>query len=246
MNRSLKTMGLALAAMLALSAVAASAASAAPKLTPVPEEYPVTVEAQQSTTIVLGLEGGRKLECTTATFEGEIKNKAEAEESKQTLKPKLEHCTMTILGNVDLATVTHNGCDFLFTNTEATSGTIAAEGWKYTGKEIHIQCPAGASIEVHGFTSEANDLSNTPLCTMKIGAQTPGGDVDYKLLETNAEGAGTSTEVKMTLTGVTVTRVSGTPTNCGGATQNASIGGSLEANLFNSGHVMQRGKFDPS
>ncbi len=246
MIRSFKTLGLALVAVLALSAVVASAASAAPKLTPVPEEYPVTLKGKQSTTNVLALEGGRKVECTGATFAGTIKNKAEAEESKLTVEPAYSGCTATILGNVDLATVTLNGCDYKLTNTEATSGTIKTEGWEYTGKEVHLECPAGASIEIHVFTTEANDLSNTPLCTYKIGAQTPAGDLDYKLLEKNAEGNGTSGEIKETVTGVATTRASGTATNCGAATQSGSLSGSVKVEGFNSAGVMLRGKFDPS
>ncbi len=244
MIRSLKTLGLALVAVLALSAMVASAASAAPKLTPVPEEYPVTLKGEQMTTNTLALEGGRKVECTGATFAGTIASKAEAEESKLTVEPAYSGCTATILGNKDLATITLNGCDYLLTSSETTTGTIAAEGWEVTGKEVHLQCPAGASIEIHVFTTEANDLSNTPLCTYKIGAQTPTGDLDYKLTEKNAEGNGTKGGINETVTGVTTTRASGTATNCGAASQSGSLTGEVTVEGFNKAGAMLRGKFE--
>ncbi len=244
MIHSLKTLGLALVTALALSGVVASAASAAPKSTPVPEEYPVILKGTQTTTNVMALEGGRKSECTTLTFAGEVENKAEAEESKLTAIPSYSGCTATILGNKDLETVTLNGCDFLITYTETTSGTIKSEGWEYTNREFHLQCPVGASIEIHVFTSEANDLSNTPLCTYKIGAQTPGGDQDTKATEEKTEGVGTSTDIKQTLTGITTTRVSGNATNCGAATQSGSISGEIKVEGFNSKGEMLKGRVD--
>ncbi len=233
MTRNLKTLGLALAAVLALSAVVASAASAAPKLTPEPEEYPVTVKGSQSTTNVFSLEGGRKVECTTATFEGTINSKAEAEESKLTLTPTYSGCTATILGNVDLTTITMNGCKFRFTFTEPTAGAIKAEGWEFTGKELHLECPAGAVQQFHVFTSEANDLSNTPLCTYHSGPQTPGGDADYKV-----------GRIRWTVAGQVAVRTSGTATNCGGATQSASTSGEIKFELFNSKGELLKTKFD--
>ncbi len=246
MIRSLKTLGLTLVAVLALSGVVASAASAAPKATPVPEEYPVTIKGSQSTTNVMALEGGRKVECTGLAFMGEGKSKAEAEESKLTVAPAYSGCTTTILGNKDPTTITVNGCQHLLTLSEKTSGTIAAEGWEATGRENHIQCPAGASIEIHVYTSEANDLSNTPLCTFKVAAQTTSGDLDYRLLEKNAEGAGTKSEINVTITGITTTRASGTATNCGAATQTSSVSGRLQVEGFNFSGSMLRSKFDPS
>ena len=252
MIRSLKTLGLALVAVLALSAVVASAASAAPKLTPVPEEYPVTLKGSQVEGVenILELEGTRKTECSTATLEGTFANKAAAETSELTATPTYSGCVSTILGNKDLTTVTMNGCDYLLKSTATTEGTIKTEGWEVTGS-VEIKCPETSpgsgvfkEIEVHVFTTEAKDLANEPLCTYKIAKQTPTGDLDYKLTEKNAEGNGTSGLVKSTLTGITVTRASGTVTNCGATPQTAKLVSEVKVQGFNSIGTMLRGKFE--
>lgn len=236
MIRSLKALGLALVAVLAMGALVASPASAAPKLTPVPEEYPVTVTGEQTTANVFELEGTRSTQCTFVLLEGKTENKAEAAASKLTTKPTYAECTTTILGNVDRATVTMNECDYLLTTTETTAGAIAAEGWEVTGKENHIQCPTGHEIEIHVYASEAKDVANEPLCTYKIAPQTPAGDLDYKLTAKVLvpEGkfiweAGRPEDIKSTLTGIAVTKTTGTVTNCGAAAQMGALKG--EANM---------------
>ena len=244
MIRSLKTLGLALVAVLALSAVVASAASAKPKLTPVPEEYPVTLKGSQTVVNVLELEKTRPTECAKATVEATIENKAEAETSEATAKPTYSECTTTILGTKDLATVTMNECDYKLKLTETTAGTIKTEGWEQTGKEIEVKCPAGKEIEIHVFTSETKDKANEPLCTYKIAAQKVGGDLDYKLLEKNAAEQGTSGEIGETIEGVEVTKTSGTLTNCGAASQKATLTGRVRVEGFNAAGAMLRGIWD--
>ncbi|HVY96166.1 MAG TPA: hypothetical protein VHA54_04320 [Solirubrobacterales bacterium] len=244
MIRSLKTLGPALVTMLALAAVLTSAVSAAPKLTPVPEEYPVTVKGAQTVTNILELEGTRATECETATIEGTINSKAAAEESNVTVSPAYANCTTTILGNKDPATYTMNGCTFKLTNTETASGAIASEGWESTGKEVHLQCPAGSLMELHVFASKEKDEKNEPLCTYHIAPQTPGGDLDYKLTEKNPEGAGTSGDIKLTLTGVAITKTSGTLTNCGPEKQTAMLTGEIKYENFNASGVLLRSKLE--
>lgn len=250
MIRSLKTLGLALVAVLALSAVAASAASAAPKLTPEHEsDYPVTLKGSQ----VAGagnefkLPGGRTVKCETATFEGTVANKAEAEESKLKATPVFEKCTATILGNLDPATVTMNSCFFILTGTETTSGTIAAEGWEVTGS-VHIACSIpGDMVEIHVWpagTTPPEHATKPVLCTYTIEPQTPGGSLDYKLEEKNAEGYGTSGKIKSTITGVATTRTAGTLTNCGAASQTGELTGEAKVEGFNGKGEMIRGKFE--
>jgi hypothetical protein len=245
MIRSLKTLGLALVAVLALSAVAASAASAAPKLTPVPEEYPVTLRGTQTVVNVLELEGTRPTECATATFEGTIASKAEAETSEMTVTPSYAECSTTILGNKDKMTVTMNGCTYRYKLSETTTGTIASEGWEVTGNNIEVQCPVGAQIEFHVWTSAAKHEAGEPtICTYKIAPQTVGGDLDYKLEGKNAEGAGTSTKIKETIAGIATTKASGTITNCGAASQTMTLRGEVKVEGFNANGEMIRGKFE--
>lgn len=251
MIRSLKTLGMALVAVLALSAVVASAASAAPKLTPVPEQYPVTLKGSQTVANVLELNGTRPTSCAVATFEGTIANKAAAETSELNVTPSYANCTTTILGNKDPATVTMNGCTYQLKATETTKEKIAEEGWEVTGKGIEIKCPETApgsgvfeEIEVHVYESEAADKANEPLCTYKIAKQTVGGDLDYKLTEKDANGNGTSGDIKETITGVVVARASGTTTNCGAASQTGELRGEVKVEGFNEKGEMLRGKFE--
>ncbi len=244
MIRSLKTLALALVAVLALGALIAQVASAAPKWTPVPSEYPVTVKGTQATPNKIALEGGRAVTCAFATFAGIVSNKGEAEDSELTVSPGFSGCTTTILGDDDLTTISLNECKFRFTYTETPVGTIHNEGWEATGKEFHLVCPVGNQIEIHVFTSEVGDEDNTPLCTYKIDSQTPGGDVDYRITEKEINGNGTWGDLKWTLTGITVTRAVGTATNCGGATQSGALTGETKVEWFNSLGTMIRGKFE--
>ncbi len=246
MIRSLKTLGLALVAVLALSALVASAASAKPKLTPENEtDYPVVLKAHQKEGVTnqLDLEGGRSVKCGTATLEGTIANKAAAETSEVTATPTFAECTATILGNVTPATITINGCKFKLTADETTSGTIASEGWEVTGS-VHIECEAGKELEIHVWQTSAKHLANeTPICTYKVAPQTPTGDLDYRLTEKNAGGFGTSGDIKSTLTGVATTRTAGTITNCGAATQAGTLTGESVVEGFHEGNMV-RGKFE--
>lgn len=244
MIRSFKALGLALVAALALSALAASSASAVPAFTAVPGEYPATFKGSYVGSSLFTLEGFRNVECETAALEGTIHSKEEAERSELTVKPTYAKCTATILGSKDPATVTLNGCDFRLTYTSEALGAIAAEGWEVTGQLAHLECPVSKQIEIHVFTTEANDRENKPLCTYGIAAQTPGGSIDYKLLEKNAEGDGTSGRINWTITSGTATRVSGTVVNCGKETQSFEIKGEVAFEWFNFGGVMLRGSWD--
>lgn len=244
MGSILKSLGVALIAMLALSAAMSSTANAAPKWTPAPEGYPVTWRANQVGTMVLALEGGRKIECSTVTFEGVVGNKSEAEESTLTATPTYSGCTATILGNVDLATVTVNGCHFKFAQETTTSGIIAAEGWEVTGGLRVVGCPSGHRIEIHVFTTEAKDQENKPLCTYTIEEQISPGWLTYKLTEKNAEGIGTSGAIRSRGTQLTTVKSAGTETNCGWEMQFPTLEGETKVEWFGSKGEMVRGKFE--
>jgi hypothetical protein len=244
MTRNLKALGLALFAMLAL---AASEASAAPKLTSANGEYPMTIEGSQSTNIVFTLPGNRKFECTTAKVAGTIASKAEAETSQVNLTPTYEGCTATILGNVDPATVTMNGCFYRATAaTEAASGKPKEDGYEYTGKAF-IECPAGKSIEWHVWETSAKHLANaTPLCIYVIGPQGPLSSVDYKLIEKDWLGQASTGKLELTLSAVATTKSTGTLTNCGAASQTGTTFGGTLTQWFNSIGARIKALFDPS
>jgi hypothetical protein len=240
MTRSLKALGLAMVAMLALGAVLASAASAAPKLTSASNEYPVVLEGSQSTKHKFTLPGNRTFECTTVKFVGEIKSKAEAETSKATVAPTYEGCTATILGNIDPVTVTLNGCTYQLSLTEEA----ASAGYEYAGA-VKIQCPAGKSIEVHVWENTTKHTNNeATLCTYSIGEQGPLTKIDYKLNEKNANGEATTGNINATVANIATTRVSGTLTNCGAASQVATYEGDTLVEGFHNGEMI-KGIIDP-
>lgn len=245
MVRNLKSLGWALAAVLAIGAMAVtSTASAAPKLTAVPEQYPVTMKAAQTVTNVLELEGTRATECSTVTFEGTVGGKSEAENSSISVHPTYANCTTTILGNKDPTTITTNECTVRLPFTETTTGGIAQEGWEVTGKNAFLDCEPSKPIEIHVFASTTKHEAKQPLCTYDLSWQTLPGDVDYKLVDKNAEGAATSGRIKLTITGVEAIKTSGTVTNCGGQIQFGSINGELNAEFFGFQSEMLRTRFE--
>jgi hypothetical protein len=181
MIRNLKALGLALVAVFAMSAMAASAAQALvvdhAQITA--ESFPVVLDGTQNGVQVFNREG-RTVTCTTAEFHSEVKST----DSKTTItiKPTYSGCHSNIpLIGVVPATVTLNGCDYLFHLTKHTpSGT-------FTGDPT-VVCPVNQEIEVHVYQNHANHTSNTSLCTIKVPAQTPGGTVDL----TNKAAGGTT------------------------------------------------------
>ncbi|HEX6665458.1 MAG TPA: hypothetical protein VF081_02555 [Solirubrobacterales bacterium] len=137
--KSIKTLGLALVAVLAMSAVVASAASAANFMSEGNVE--ASVEANQSTTHVFSIEG-QEVTCTTAQFKtaGLIKSPA----SSVTVHPVYTGCTA--FGFVG-STVTTTGCDYVLT----APGTV--ESGK-VGGTIEVKCGAGSKIVIVAGTCE--------------------------------------------------------------------------------------------
>lgn len=228
MSRNLKLMGLALVVSLALGALVVSAASAKPRLTPVPETYPMTIHANQKSPHKLILPGGRTLRCTTTLWTGEFKNKAEAENGELTVDPAFGGCTAEILGNVDPATVTMNSCDYVFTFDQEATGSIKTEGWEVTGS-LHLKCLVPSDkVEIHVYANNADHAAGKSLCTFTLRPQTL-SSVDYKL----SGPAPSRVDFKTTIKSVSVTRSSGTLANCGAPEQTAELTGEAEAEGFN-------------
>lgn len=145
MIRNLKTLGLALFAVLALTAVGASAASASAFSA---DEYPVTVEGEQTNTHTFTVQAGTT-HCSVAKFHGT----AGAESSTLTITPTYTGCTLTPLGS---ATVKMNGCDYMFHSGAATGNPDEFNS------SVDIVCSGSNVIEVV-----------VPfICTVKVGPQT--------------------------------------------------------------------------
>jgi uncharacterized metal-binding protein len=175
MTRELKALGMALAAALALGAVAASGASAEPaKFTAeVGAGETAKIHGDQIGTNVLTV-GGKEMTCATATLTGEALTKG-PESTEVTLTPKYETChtIVTILGFkvTRTATVTMNGCAYVFSATKETAGTPFSA-------DLTIECPTTVEphkqhqIEIHVYKNSAHEHNKEVLCTYDIGHQT--------------------------------------------------------------------------
>ena len=151
MIRNLKTLGVALCAVLALTAVVASAASA----NYTASSYPTTGTGESALgNDVFKTEAGN-VECKSH-FEGTLS----ASSASLTVKAKYTNCKA--FGFLE-ATVNMGSCDYLFTNA---TGTGVLDQW--TAKEIHVKCTeAGKPITISAGT-----------CKATVGEQTTAGSVD--------------------------------------------------------------------
>lgn len=102
----------------------------------------------------LTVAGGTVVTCTSATLSG-----AMTEEGKAlTATPSYSGCTATS----GPATVTMNGCDYLFKAGKEDKAGHFAEG------TADLACPEGKKTEVDIYNSEANHKAGTTLCILKI------------------------------------------------------------------------------
>ncbi len=162
MSRNLKVLGLALVAVLALTALVGSTAQANENGKFTAATYPSTSSGIDTGTHEFTAAGG-SVKCSHGTFSG---TSSEAS-TTQTITPVYEECTA--FGFVG-ATVTMNGCDYMFHLT----GTGA--GGSYNGN-VDIVCPTGKEITVDAGP-----------CTIHIPGQNGLGAVTF----TNATSGGIS------------------------------------------------------
>jgi hypothetical protein len=173
MTRNLKTLGLALVAVFAMSAVAASTASAQQgKLT---SDGPVTLIGTETGELFANSFTGNsgKITCPGSVFTGHKYNvtphvAGASGETTATITPHYpKHCTAHIpfLGT-RTATVTTNGCDFVFHIGSTTGGVANTYG--VTADQV---CPVGKSIEVHVYCAGCSHVDTNSICTIKTPAQ---------------------------------------------------------------------------
>lgn len=157
MTRNLKALGLALVAVFAMSAMAASSASAA-KFTAANGLAQHLIASDVGAADKFETATGSVLTCNGETFTAEAPAGAT---SSLTFTPNWINCKTegAAFNNV---TVTHNGCNLIFTSNTAPAVN-----------EVHITCPAGKVIEVHHYSSTGNHAAGTSSCTETIGPQTP-------------------------------------------------------------------------
>lgn len=197
MKRNLKVLGTVVAAMLALSVVASAAQ--ANQFTAA--AYPATISGNQTEAHKFVIGGNRTVTCSTAKFAGS----AIAATKELTIKPTYEGCAITVLGNTFDATITMNECDYLFTEP--------------AGGKVDLTCPAGKTvvIDVYSGTGVAHTAENQ-ICTYTIAAQNNLGSNTYA-------NNGNNVDVTTAVTGVAVSRTTGTLAACGAASQTATYNG---------------------
>ena len=190
MTRNLKALGLALVAVFAMSAMAASSASATDVFTSVNSPETITGTSENNIfEITVG--GGVAINCTTASFHGNINNKdsqvtvTAAYNGTIGVKPHTTHCGSD-LGTLD---INMNGCAYWLT------GETTGEDPKGGGKK-----DATVWVECNPSTNEIIIKATELGVTLKVPAQTPTeGGVVY----TNE--AGGKVKVTATATGITWT-----------------------------------------
>jgi hypothetical protein len=174
MTRYLKTLGLGLAAFFAMSAMTASAASAQQGV--LTSDGPVTLDmfetgaGQNATTMF-----GQKIECQGTIYTGHQYNVTPhmpipGPTTLFTVTPHYNNANCTSFPGPHKATITMNGCDFVF----HIGNTIGADRY---GLSADIVCPANQKIEKHVYMAAGNE--EVSICTYTIGPQfgLPGANV---------------------------------------------------------------------
>lgn len=166
MIRNLKALGLALAAIFALSAIAASAASAQQGVLtsdgPVTLDMTETGNGQNATTMF-----GEKIECQGTIYTGHQYNVTPhmpipGPTTLITVTPHYNNANCTSFPGPHKATITMNGCDFVF----HIGNTVGADLYEVFAD---IVCPAGQQIVKHVYAAPNNEAM--PICTYTIKPQ---------------------------------------------------------------------------
>jgi hypothetical protein len=150
MIRNLKSLGLALVAVLAMSAVVASAAQAVPSFTA--SAYPATATGSNA-------KGGEAftLDGSTVQCDSHFQGTLSAAGSTLTVTPKYSNCEA--FGFLE-ATVNTEGCTYVFHATEQ----VAAGVYNH---HVDVVCPAGKSIKITAGTCKAEVTAQNNKTTVK-------------------------------------------------------------------------------
>jgi hypothetical protein len=229
MTRKLKTLGLAVVAIMALSAVIASASQAAAAKFMAETSYPAPVKGVSTNTHTFTTPAGITLSCTTATFTGI----ASAESAELTMGPKYENCSTKVLGITFpvKATIGEAGhkCDYLF-----HAGVTTATADEYAGT-VDVKCEAaGEDITVDVFESKKKEEENVTFCQLHIAPQTGLGAINYN---NNTAASPKSVAVEASVAGIATTRTGSAL--CGAATSSASYAGKVTVTATTAGGAAQ-------
>jgi hypothetical protein len=151
MIRNLKSLGLALVAVLAMSAFVASAASAAPEFTA--SAYPATSTGSNTKGSEAFTLDGTSVLCDSHF----VSNKLEAANSTLTVSPTYTNCEAFGFISAD---VTVEGCTYVFHATELVSAGVY-------NHHVDVVCPTGKSIKIEAGTCVAEVKAQTNRTTVK-------------------------------------------------------------------------------
>lgn len=166
MTRNLKALGLTLLAAFAMVAMTASAASAQQGV--LTSDGPVTLDMTETG---VGLNAttmfGEKIECAGTVYTGHQYNVTPhmpipGQTTLFTVTPHYNNANCTAFPGPRKATITMNGCDFVF----HIGATVGADRYALF---MDIVCPAGQKIEKHVYLAPNNE--EIPWCTYTIGPQ---------------------------------------------------------------------------
>ena len=199
--RTLKTLGLAVIAVLAMSTIVPSGVTAA-EFHSGSSNTTVTVSSNQVQAFQYET-GSEAIECSTLGGSGDISGKQTTAEV--TYAPAYSGCKF--LKNIPFTVVQidMNSCDYLITVGEETSGPV------------HVKCPT-----VEGVPKQITitvKVFGTNFCEFHIPEQTPSGVADY------ANNGGSQINVTPTATGISATRQGNSECGAASSTTGKYAGG---------------------
>lgn len=156
MIRNLKTLGLALVAMLAMSTVAASSASAIGKFTTTSGPYPKHLIGEDVGEADVFKVGNNEISCHGESYTAQLTGPTSTVE----VTPEYGNTCQTVGSGWNI-TVTENGCTLHF----EVIATIATDEDKVTPS---LKCPGPSVIEKHHYTNSAH---STLACTNTVHPQ---------------------------------------------------------------------------
>jgi len=157
MIRNLKSLGLALVAVLAMSAVVASAAQAVPQFTA--SSYPVTATGSNTKGNETFTTEAGTVQCDSHFLvENTGGNHEGIPGATSTVTATASYSNCTAFGFLN-ATVNMEGCDYVFHATEQ----VAAGVYRH---HVDVVCPAGQSIKITAATCKAEVKAQTGLTTV--------------------------------------------------------------------------------
>jgi hypothetical protein len=165
MSRILKAITLVFSSMAMLAVMASAAHAETGALTAA--EYPAFITGEQGPGVTFDIGAGamRTVSCATSDLNATIVGPSDP----VTFKPIYEGCISEPGGFP--ATVTTNGCDYLFGVSKPTTTGIESPT---TGRlQAWLNCPVGQQLEIHVYENAAMHAANASTCTYDVGPQGP-------------------------------------------------------------------------